>query len=109
MYKAYKIKISLWNIWYIKLKCFVVFSPVIHMDKGTTVSSPDSGGESCTVTTETASSAGSISGVGGLFNWVRDAVGNNGILTKVADKAKSSVDSMITTLDPQMKEFLCML
>lgn len=81
------------------------FSPVIHMDKGSTVNSPDSGGESCTVTT-TAPTASSISGVGGLFSWVRDAVGNNGILTKVADRAKSSVDSMITTLDPQMKEFL---
>lgn len=77
------------------------------MDKGSTVSSPDSGGESSTMTS--APSTGSISGVGGLFSWVRDAVGNNGILTKVADKAKSSVDSMITTLDPQMKEFLCML
>ena len=77
------------------------------MDKGSTVSSPVSGGESCTVTS--APSAGSVSSVGGLFSWVRDAVGNNGILTKVADKAKSSVDSMITTLDPQMKEFLCML
>ncbi|XP_071447011.1 protein PRRC1-like [Hetaerina americana] len=47
------------------------------------------------------------SGGRGLMGWVKDAVGSSGgLLSKVAEKAKNSVDSMITTLDPQMKEFL---
>ncbi|KOB72365.1 Protein PRRC1 [Operophtera brumata] len=41
----------------------------------------------------------------GLFTWVKGAV-STGILQQVAEKAKSSVDSMITILDPQMKEYL---
>ncbi|XP_055643809.1 protein PRRC1-like [Toxorhynchites rutilus septentrionalis] len=41
-----------------------------------------------------------------LFGWVREAVSNNGILQKVAEKAKSSVDTIVTTLDPQMKEYI---
>ena len=39
---------------------------------------------------------------GGLFGWIP----GKGILAKVAEKARSSVDSVITTLDPQMKEFI---
>lgn len=31
----------------------------------------------------------------------------NDFFSKVAEKAKNSMDSMITTLDPQMKEYLC--
>lgn len=42
---------------------------------------------------------------GSLFSWVM----NSNVLSKVAEKAKSSVNSMITTLDPQMKDFLCMI
>lgn len=44
-----------------------------------------------------------------LFGWVKDTVGNKGssLLNKVAEKAKSSVGSVITTLDPQMKDFMC--
>lgn len=42
----------------------------------------------------------------GLMTWVKGAMSSGGILQKVAEKAKSSVDSMITTLDPQMKEYL---
>ncbi|KAJ0174023.1 hypothetical protein K1T71_010169 [Dendrolimus kikuchii] len=42
----------------------------------------------------------------GLLTWVKGAVSSGGILQRVAEKAKSSVDSMITTLDPQMKEYL---
>lgn len=42
----------------------------------------------------------------GLFTWVKGAVSSGGILHRVAEKAKNSVDSMITTLDPQMKEYL---
>lgn len=42
----------------------------------------------------------------GLLTWVKGAVASGGILQRVAEKAKNSVDSMITTLDPQMKEYL---
>ena len=44
---------------------------------------------------------------GSLFSWVKDNVVNSNVLSKVAEKAKSSVNSMITTLDPQMREFIC--
>lgn len=43
----------------------------------------------------------------GLFGWMKEAMPGKGILAKVAEKARSSVDTMITTLDPQMKEFIC--
>jgi len=44
----------------------------------------------------------------GLMSWMRGAVGSGGqILSKVAEKAKNSMDSMITTLDPQMRDFIC--
>lgn len=41
-----------------------------------------------------------------LFGWMKGAVSSNGILQKVAEKAKSSVDTIVTTLDPQMKEYI---
>lgn len=44
----------------------------------------------------------------GILTWMKGAVSSGGILQRVAEKAKSSVDSMITTLDPQMKEYLSM-
>ncbi|MPC56768.1 Protein PRRC1 [Portunus trituberculatus] len=40
----------------------------------------------------------------GWFGWIRGTVSNVG--HRVAERAKTSMDSMITTLDPQMKEFL---
>lgn len=43
----------------------------------------------------------------GLFGWMKEAMPGKAILAKVAEKARSSVDTMITTLDPQMKEFIC--
>ena len=46
---------------------------------------------------------------GSLFSWVKETVANSHVLSKVAEKAKSSVNSMITTLDPQMREFICKL
>lgn len=42
-----------------------------------------------------------------LFSWVKTNVVNSNVLSKVAEKAKSSVNTMITTLDPQMREFIC--
>lgn len=41
----------------------------------------------------------------GLLSWVKDT-DKFGWVMKVASKAKTSVDTMITTLDPQMKDFL---
>uniref|UniRef100_A0A1L8DC65 Non-canonical purine NTP phosphatase/PRRC1 domain-containing protein n=1 Tax=Nyssomyia neivai TaxID=330878 RepID=A0A1L8DC65_9DIPT len=42
-----------------------------------------------------------------LFGWVKGAASSGGgILSKVAEKAKNSVDTIVTTLDPQMKEYL---
>ena len=41
----------------------------------------------------------------GWLGWFRGTVSNVG--HRVAEKAKTSMDSMITTLDPQMKEFIC--
>lgn len=38
---------------------------------------------------------------------VKDAFSSGGVLSKMAEKAKSSVDSIITTLDPQMSEYIC--
>lgn len=43
---------------------------------------------------------------GGILGWMKGAVASGGLLSKMAEKAKSSVDSMITTLDPQMREFI---
>jgi len=47
-------------------------------------------------------------GTAGLFGWVKDTVGTKGtdMLMKVAEQAKKSVGSVITTLDPQMGDFL---
>lgn len=43
---------------------------------------------------------------GGLLSWVKETVVNSSVLSKVAEKAKNSVNTMITTLDPQMREFI---
>lgn len=40
----------------------------------------------------------------GWFGWIRGTVSNVG--HRVAERAKTSMDNMITTLDPQMKEFI---
>ncbi|CAL4112658.1 unnamed protein product [Meganyctiphanes norvegica] len=41
---------------------------------------------------------------GSWMGWIKGTVSSVG--TKVAEKAKNSMDTMITTLDPQMKEFI---
>lgn len=43
-----------------------------------------------------------------LFGWMKGAVSSGGILQKVAEKAKNSVDTIVTTLDPQMREYISM-
>ncbi|XP_063830403.1 protein PRRC1-like isoform X1 [Ostrinia nubilalis] len=89
------------------------FSPAIPLSKGEptlpirspedsqTTQSPDSLPEAADV-----DRLGDIMPGSGLFTWVKGAVATGGILHRVAEKAKSSVDTMITTLDPQMKEYL---
>ncbi|XP_045501637.1 protein PRRC1-like isoform X2 [Colias croceus] len=90
------------------------FSPAIPPSKGEPTVSIRSPVES-----DSTLSPGSLpeSGVGtdkigdimpgsGLITWMKGAMSSGGILQKVAEKAKNSVDSMITTLDPQMKEYL---
>lgn len=42
----------------------------------------------------------------GLLSWVKETVVLSNVLNKVAEKAKNSVNTMITTLDPQMREFI---
>ncbi|XP_052793904.1 protein PRRC1-A-like isoform X2 [Mya arenaria] len=51
---------------------------------------------------EEGSSVGSSAGSGGLFGWIS----GNRVLSKVVEKTKSSMESMITTLDPGMKEII---
>jgi len=46
------------------------------------------------------------SGNSGIFSWVKDALPTKQIFAKVAEKARSSMDYAITTLDPQMKEII---
>nr|XP_022906235.1 protein PRRC1-like [Onthophagus taurus] len=50
--------------------------------------------------------SGATQDSGGIIGWMKGAVSSGGILSKVAEKAKHSVDSMITTLDPQMREYI---
>lgn len=42
----------------------------------------------------------------GMWGWIKGTVSGKDFLNKVAEKAKNSVDSMITTLDPQMKDYI---
>ncbi|VVC97003.1 unnamed protein product [Leptidea sinapis] len=90
------------------------FSPVIPLAKGQPTLSVRSPEESDTIQspepshdyTPDVDRIGDIMPGSGLMTWVKGAVSGGGLLQKVAEKAKSSVDSMITTLDPQMKEYL---
>jgi arginine utilization protein RocB len=47
-----------------------------------------------------------ITGSSALFGWMKDAVSSNVLLQKVKETAKSSVDQIVYTLDPQMKDYL---
>ncbi|XP_046970140.1 protein PRRC1-like [Vanessa cardui] len=90
------------------------FSPAIPLSKGEptlpirspedslTTLSPESLPESISEIDQ----LGDVMPGSGILTWMKGAVSSGGILQRVAEKAKSSVDSMITTLDPQMKEYL---
>ncbi|KAJ8718003.1 hypothetical protein PYW07_005933 [Mythimna separata] len=90
------------------------FSPAIPLSKGEplmSIRSPEDSQdtqspESLPDSTPDIDKLGDIMPGSGIFTWMKGAVSSGGILQRVAEKAKSSVDSMITTLDPQMKEYL---
>lgn len=90
------------------------FSPAIPLGKGEPVmsirspedSQASQSPESLPDSTSEIDKLGDIMPGSGLLTWMKGAVSTGGILQRVAEKAKSSVDSMITTLDPQMKEYL---
>ncbi|KAK7792707.1 hypothetical protein R5R35_007522 [Gryllus longicercus] len=87
------------------------FCPVIPASKGGPPPSlTGAGGSPATpeVAVEVGEQAGG-DGSAGLFGWVRGVAGgvtSSNLLSRMAEKARNSVDSMITTLDPQMREFL---
>ncbi|XP_068620275.1 protein PRRC1-like [Battus philenor] len=90
------------------------FSPAIPPSKGEPtlpIRSPEDSQatqspESLPASTPEIDKIGDVMPGSGLFTWMKGAVATGGILQRVAEKAKSSVDTMITTLDPQMKEYL---
>ncbi|CAG5029573.1 unnamed protein product [Parnassius apollo] len=90
------------------------FSPAIPPNKGEPmlpIRSPEDSQatqspESLPESTPDLDKIGDIMPGSGLITWMKGAVSTGGILQRVAEKAKNSVDSMITTLDPQMKEYL---
>lgn len=45
-----------------------------------------------------------VSSKADLFNWMKGS--SSSIFSMVAEKAKNSVDAVLTTLDPQMKDAL---
>lgn len=82
---------------------FSSFSPVIVSQNNETLdvsSSPtsDSG------TDKTAKDEQTSSSKADLFNWMKGS--SSSIFSMVAEKAKNSVDAVLTTLDPQMKDAL---
>lgn len=85
----------------------------VHMNIGTSNVSYGCGYPSFSQGSVDASAAVDLGspGVGGpagskgsWLGWIRGTVSNVG--HRVAEKAKNSMDTMITTLDPQMKEFI---
>ena len=43
----------------------------------------------------------------GWLGWLKDTVQKSEVLSKVAERARTSMDTMITTLDPQMRDIIC--
>ncbi|CAG9133925.1 unnamed protein product [Plutella xylostella] len=91
------------------------FTPEIPLSKGMPVQSVRSLDDSQATTqspgslTDSPTEAEKLGDVmpgSGLLTWVKGAVASGGLLQRVAERARSSVDSVITTLDPQMKDYL---
>ncbi|OAD62655.1 Protein PRRC1 [Eufriesea mexicana] len=76
-----------------------------HQVITTTIVTPSIQNVQSTVPIETIVQDSGIVG-GGLLSWVKETVVNSNVLSKVAEKAKNSVNTMITTLDPQMREII---
>lgn len=85
-----------------KLLAFIFYAKWFH----SAAIPPSKGVQHGTVIQE-EQSIGNQQDSGGFIGWMKGAVSSGGILSKVAEKAKNSVDSMITTLDPQMREYIC--
>jgi len=59
--------------------------------------------------TAASSADGSVqqqTATGGVWGWFRGAVHSSPLLSKVAETAKHSMEGVIATLDPQMKEYM---
>ena len=41
-----------------------------------------------------------------IYDWMKGAFTGNTIIQKVVDKTMTAVDTVVTTLDPQMKEYI---
>lgn len=79
---------------------FCVHSPVI-------ASKTEENPEASTSPTEESDKTAKgeqASGRADLFNWMKGS--GSSIFSMVAEKAKNSVDAVLTTLDPQMKDAL---
>ncbi|KAG9434061.1 protein PRRC1 isoform X1 [Apis cerana] len=76
-----------------------------HQTTVTSIITPSTQNVPTTIPSETVTQDSGMVGVG-LLSWVKETVVNSNVLSKVAEKAKNSVNTMITTLDPQMREFI---
>ncbi|XP_003696279.1 protein PRRC1 isoform X2 [Apis florea] len=72
-----------------------------HQTTVTSIITPSTQNVPTTIPSETVAQDSGMVGVG-LLSWVKETVVNSNVLSKVAEKAKNSVNTMITTLDPQM-------
>ncbi|XP_016910217.1 protein PRRC1 isoform X2 [Apis cerana] len=72
-----------------------------HQTTVTSIITPSTQNVPTTIPSETVTQDSGMVGVG-LLSWVKETVVNSNVLSKVAEKAKNSVNTMITTLDPQM-------
>lgn len=77
-----------------------------HQTTVTSIITPSTQNVPTIIPSETVAQDSGMVGVG-LLSWVKETVVNSNVLSKVAEKAKNSVNTMITTLDPQMREFIC--
>jgi len=76
--------------------------PVITEPKLPVRDLPSSSSNAVISTSVRAESPPTAAGAPGVFGWVR----GTGFLSKVVEKTKSVTENVITTLDPQMKEFI---
>lgn len=80
---------------------FFLLRPVITNKNEENLDAPTSP-SSETGTDKTFKSEQASGSKGDLFNWMKGS--SSSIFSMVAEKAKNSVDAVLTTLDPQMKD-----